>query len=170
MKPSAPDYYLPDPEYLRLLCRAAGLSPRQAANDLGISERSMRYFLTPAAPGADFRVAPYPVQFALEALACTNVALIGSASMGKDQGARLAKASDVIAYLIAKIENELLAPPVSDVEGAINRASRVVLLSMSARRLVHQMDKAGYFPPRLRDDLLEAISTAENLRRERLPQ
>lgn len=57
----------PRPEYLRALLRKAGLSQRQAAARLGISERMMRYYL--ADKTADHRPAPYPVQFALEALA-----------------------------------------------------------------------------------------------------
>lgn len=69
MKPNAPYLHLPDPHYLRLLCRAAGLTPRKAAKALGIGERVMRYYLTPAAEEADYREAPYPVQFALEHLA-----------------------------------------------------------------------------------------------------
>lgn len=69
MKPNAPYLHLPDPHYLRLLCRAAGLTPRKAARALGIGERVMRYYLTPVAEEADYREAPYPVQFALEHLA-----------------------------------------------------------------------------------------------------
>ena len=57
----------PRPEYLRALLRQAGVSQREAARRLGISERVMRYYL--AAESADHRPAPYPVQFALEALA-----------------------------------------------------------------------------------------------------
>ena len=51
----------PRPEYLRALLERAGVSQREAARRIGISERMMRYYL------AD-RPAPYPVQFALEAL------------------------------------------------------------------------------------------------------
>jgi transcriptional regulator with XRE-family HTH domain len=57
----------PRPEYLRALLRQAGVSQREAARRLGISERVMRYYL--ADESADHRPAPYPVQFALEALA-----------------------------------------------------------------------------------------------------
>jgi transcriptional regulator with XRE-family HTH domain len=57
----------PRPEYLRALLQQAGLSQRAAARRIGISERMMRYYL--AADEADHRPAPYPVQFALEALA-----------------------------------------------------------------------------------------------------
>jgi transcriptional regulator with XRE-family HTH domain len=57
----------PRPKYLRELLERAGLSQRQAAFRLGISERMMRYYL--ADESADFRPAPYVVQYALEQLA-----------------------------------------------------------------------------------------------------
>jgi len=59
----------PAPDYLRSLIEAAGLSQREAAKRIGIIERQMRYYL--AEPGATARSAeaPYPVQYALEALA-----------------------------------------------------------------------------------------------------
>lgn len=57
----------PRPEYLRALLERAGVSQREAARRIGISERMMRYYL--ASESADHRPAPYPVQFALEALA-----------------------------------------------------------------------------------------------------
>lgn len=59
----------PRPEYLRALLDRAGVSQREAARRIGISERVMRYYLTPEGGGAESRAAPYPVQFALEALA-----------------------------------------------------------------------------------------------------
>lgn len=46
---------------------SAGISQREAARRIGISERVMRYYL--ANEAGDYRPAPYPVQFALEALA-----------------------------------------------------------------------------------------------------
>lgn len=52
----------PAPDYLRGLLESADLSQREAARRIGISERVMRYYL------AGEREAPYPVQFALEAL------------------------------------------------------------------------------------------------------
>lgn len=57
----------PSPDYLRALLDRAGVSQRQAARRLGISERMMRYYLAPEE--ADHRPAPYPIQYALEALA-----------------------------------------------------------------------------------------------------
>ncbi|MEN5115860.1 hypothetical protein ABE488_00785 [Luteimonas sp. TWI662] len=57
----------PRPQYLRALLERAGVSQREAARRLGISERMMRYYL--ADTGADHRPAPYTVQFALESLA-----------------------------------------------------------------------------------------------------
>lgn len=64
MKPDATNHD-PRPEYLRALIEQAGLSQRDAARRIGISERVMRYYLS----DADERAAPYPVQFALECLA-----------------------------------------------------------------------------------------------------
>ena len=60
----------PRPEYLRALLQQAGLSQRAAARRIGISDRVMRYYL--ADESAGYRTAPYPVQFALEALAQQN--------------------------------------------------------------------------------------------------
>lgn len=67
MRPDATRYN-PSPTYLRgLLCRA-GVSQQAAARRIGISPRTMRYYLCATdAPG--YRAAPYPVQYALEMLA-----------------------------------------------------------------------------------------------------
>lgn len=56
----------PSPDYLRALLERAGVSQREAARRIGISERVMRYYLAPES--ADYRPAPYVVQFALESL------------------------------------------------------------------------------------------------------
>ena len=56
----------PSPDYLRALLDHAGVSQREAARRIGISERVMRYYLAPES--ADYRPAPYVVQFAIEAL------------------------------------------------------------------------------------------------------
>lgn len=56
----------PSPEYLRALLERAGVSQREAARRIGVSERVMRYYLAPES--ADYRPAPYVVQFALESL------------------------------------------------------------------------------------------------------
>lgn len=61
MKPTATKHN-PDPAYLRELLERAGLSQREAARRIGISERVMRYYLSGE------REAPYPVQYALENL------------------------------------------------------------------------------------------------------
>ncbi|MDE2468791.1 MAG: helix-turn-helix transcriptional regulator, partial [Bradyrhizobium sp.] len=53
----------PRPEYIRALIARAGLSQREAARRIGISERVMRYYC------AGERTPPYPVQYALERLA-----------------------------------------------------------------------------------------------------
>ena len=68
MKPDA-DNHDPTPAYLRSLIEAAGLSQRQAAQRIGISERQMRYYLAEPGQTARSAEAPYPVQYALEALA-----------------------------------------------------------------------------------------------------
>lgn len=58
--------YDPRPDYLRALLVEAGLSQREAARRIGVSERVMRYYLAPES--ADYRPAPYVVQFAIESL------------------------------------------------------------------------------------------------------
>lgn len=63
MKPDYKDYN-PDPDYLRGLIEAAGYSQRAAARQIGVSERTFRDYLN----GNTENIAPYPVQFALEAL------------------------------------------------------------------------------------------------------
>lgn len=57
----------PDPAYLRGLLQRAGLSQREAARRIGVSERMMRYYLAPES--ANCRPAPYVVQYAIERLA-----------------------------------------------------------------------------------------------------
>lgn len=170
MIPNAPDFYLPDAGYLRRLCLAAGLSPQQAAKAIGIAPRSMRYYLTPPEPGADFRVAPYPVQYALEVLACTHPSYIGRGSFTYSNVDSALECFEVIAYLIEQIEQALLAPPAPDLAGVIGKAERVVRLSEVVRRLVQQMGAAEYFDAPTRDKLLARITAAEQTRRERLPQ
>ena len=65
MKPDA-DNHNPDPDYLRGLVERAGLSQREAAERVGVSDRMMRYYL---AYGDENRPCPYSVQFVLESLA-----------------------------------------------------------------------------------------------------
>jgi hypothetical protein len=67
MKPDSSTHN-PDPRYLRGLLEKAGLTQRQAAQLLGISDRVMRYYLSDEA-SESYRAAPYPIQFALECLA-----------------------------------------------------------------------------------------------------
>lgn len=64
MKPDAKNHN-PEPQYLRDLIEKAGFSQRGAARQIGISERTFRDYLNGDHPSQ----APYPVQFALEALA-----------------------------------------------------------------------------------------------------
>lgn len=63
MKPDAARHN-PAPARLRALLERAGLSQVQAARQVGITPRAMRYYLAETGPRA-----PYPVQFALECLA-----------------------------------------------------------------------------------------------------
>ena len=64
MKPSAAKHN-PDPAYLRELIDLDGLSQREAARRIGVSDRMMRYYLS---DDPDATRAPYPVQYALENL------------------------------------------------------------------------------------------------------
>lgn len=67
MKPNASNHN-PEPHYLRGLIEQAGISQREAARLLGVSDRMIRYYL--ADEGSEqHRAAPYLVQFALESLA-----------------------------------------------------------------------------------------------------
>jgi len=63
MKPDTKNYN-PDPSYLRALIESAGYSQRGAAKQIGVSERTMRSYVSPNDPTK----APYPVQYCLENL------------------------------------------------------------------------------------------------------
>lgn len=65
MKPDAIRHD-PRPEHIRALLEQAGLSQREAARRIGVSERVMRYYC------AGEREPPYPVQFALESLSSSR--------------------------------------------------------------------------------------------------
>jgi hypothetical protein len=67
MKPDASKHD-PRPDYLRALIERAGLTQRAAAQQLGLGDRILRYYLAPK-HAADRRIAPYVVQYALEQLA-----------------------------------------------------------------------------------------------------
>lgn len=69
--PATPDASLhnPDVDYLRGLIEIAGISQREVADKIGIGRRLLTYYLTTPGQGKEFRVAPYPVQFAIERLA-----------------------------------------------------------------------------------------------------
>lgn len=70
MKPDS-NQHNPDPAYLRRLLERAGITQRAAAQQIGISDRVMRYYLM-SEDSESFRPAPYPVQYALEQIAnCT---------------------------------------------------------------------------------------------------
>ena len=70
MRPDATRYN-PSPTYLRGLLARAGVSQQAAARAIGISPRTMRYYLT-SPNAAGYRPAPYAVQYALEMLALTR--------------------------------------------------------------------------------------------------
>jgi transcriptional regulator with XRE-family HTH domain len=57
----------PDAAYLRSLVKACGITQAKAAEAIGISERTMRNYLSQ--DPATFRPAPYSVQYTLEQLA-----------------------------------------------------------------------------------------------------
>jgi len=65
MKPDA-TLHNPAPEHIRALVDATGLSQRECARRLGISERALRYYITTCGRQDE---CPYPVQYALEQLA-----------------------------------------------------------------------------------------------------
>lgn len=72
--PAVPDASLHDPsvDYLRGLVEISGMTQRAVAERIGIGHRLLKYYLTTPGQGKERRVAPYPVQFALEALARAN--------------------------------------------------------------------------------------------------
>lgn len=59
----------PRPEYLRALIAQTGLSQRAVAERIGIGLRLLKYYITTSREGVESRIAPYPVQYALESLA-----------------------------------------------------------------------------------------------------
>lgn len=65
-KPDA-TLHKPDATYMRSLVKACGMSQAQAAEVIGINERTMRNYLSQDPD--KFRPAPYSVQYTLEQLA-----------------------------------------------------------------------------------------------------
>jgi predicted DNA-binding protein (UPF0251 family) len=68
MKPDA-TLHNPAPEHIRALVSSTGLSQRECARRLGISERALRYYLCEPVYTRRADVCPYAVQYALERLA-----------------------------------------------------------------------------------------------------
>jgi transcriptional regulator with XRE-family HTH domain len=66
-EPNAALYHNPDPEYLKKVIARAGISQREAARRIGVSERVMRQYLA-FRDSSTALEAPYPVQFTLENL------------------------------------------------------------------------------------------------------
>lgn len=62
-----PSRHNPDAAYMRSLVKACDLTQAEAAEAIGISERTMRNYLSEAPK--TFRAAPYTVQYTLEQLA-----------------------------------------------------------------------------------------------------
>jgi predicted DNA-binding protein (UPF0251 family) len=71
MKPDSSKHN-PDFVYLRQLIDKIGVSQREAARRIGISERSMRSYLADPSKARTADKCPYPVQFTLEALAAES--------------------------------------------------------------------------------------------------
>jgi transcriptional regulator with XRE-family HTH domain len=64
-------HHNPNPDYLKRLITDAGITQREAARRIGISERILRQYLADRASKTAVE-APYPVQFSLECLANEN--------------------------------------------------------------------------------------------------
>ena len=62
----------PCPKYLRALIATTGLTQRMVAELIGISDRSLRHYLS-AEDASTYRPAPYTVQYALEQLALSAI-------------------------------------------------------------------------------------------------
>lgn len=69
MKPDA-SLHNPKPRYIRGLLKAAGLTQAEAAQRIGISARTMRYYVS--LDKTSYIPAPYAVQYCLERLASTR--------------------------------------------------------------------------------------------------
>lgn len=63
MKPDPTKHRPRDPDYIRKLLEKAGISQREAARRLNVSDRTMRHWCAGTAP------IPYSAQFALESMA-----------------------------------------------------------------------------------------------------
>jgi predicted transcriptional regulator len=63
-----PTKHNPDPAYLRSLIEKAGMTQAEAARQLGIGSRQMRYYLSPEKKYA----MPYTLQFCLETITRQN--------------------------------------------------------------------------------------------------
>lgn len=69
--PSEPNASLhnPDVDYLRGLIAITHLAQREIAQRIGIGFRLLKYYITTPSAGKESRIAPYPVQYAIESLA-----------------------------------------------------------------------------------------------------
>lgn len=75
----------PDPAYLRMLIDRTGLSQREAARRIGISDRVMRQYLANRSRKTALKM-PYPIQYALELLAESAEALDQLAQTSEELG------------------------------------------------------------------------------------
>lgn len=80
MLPDATTLHNPSPEYIRALVDRTCMSQEAIAGTLGITARSLRYYMTPENDRSHVR-APYLVQFGLEVMAHQRPGL----GLGKDQ-------------------------------------------------------------------------------------
>jgi len=142
MMPNAETHYLPDPEYLKRLIADAGTTPRFAAERIGLTGRAMRYYLTPQVEGADYRVAPYPVQYTLETLACTE---LSARHLGtyKNPDVVLEQVTS-LAYLLEQLHLQYATPSDGTPEGMIKRGRRMHALAMSGRQLISYLLWLGF--------------------------
>lgn len=142
MMPNAETHYLPDPEYLKRLITDAGTSPRFAAERIGLTGRAMRYYLTPHVEGADYRVAPYPVQYTLETLACTELSA-RNAGVYHNPNSVLEQVTS-LAYLLEQMHVEYATPSDGTPEGMIKRGRKMNAIAMSGRQLISYLLWLGF--------------------------
>lgn len=102
MKPDA-RLHDPDPARLRSLIEAAGLTQREAAKRIGISERQMRSHLADPETASTASPAPYPTQFALEALALDPISSVIELMKSELTPEKLAGADDATRKRLAAL-------------------------------------------------------------------
>ena len=66
-------FYNPDPDYIRALIEATGLSQRAVAEQIGVSERMIRYYVTRHRDDTKGQKVTYVAQYAIERLAAASI-------------------------------------------------------------------------------------------------